>query len=217
MEVAGRGAAVADEVERHPVAAALLQGEGAAGRHRDHRPQVADHADVADAGRGLEVAVVERALDAVREAVPRAEELAGQPVEQLGRLRPPAVGLAEAEAGEGARRVQVDRQDGPQVAVQRAQRVARLERQAGRHGGRLVPHLAVPLGHPAGEQQVLEPRVELAGEPHEGVAQQARVGHRTGSLRSTRGGGQEGRHAPAHHRLAGAGRPRPLAGGGRRA
>ena len=122
---------------------------------------------------GLEVAVVEGALDTVREALAAAQELAGQFVEQIGRLGPATVGLAEAEAGEGARRVEVDGEDGTQITVQGAQGVAGPQGEAGGHGGRLVAHLAVPLGHPTGEQQVLEPRVELAGEAHEGVAQEA--------------------------------------------
>ena len=46
------------------------------------------------------------------------------------------------------------------------------EGQAGRDGGGLVPHLAVPLGDPAGEQQGLEPGVEVPGELHIGVTEE---------------------------------------------
>ncbi len=126
MEVAGGGAAVADEVDRQAVTARLLEREGGARRHRDHGAQVADHADVTDTGLGRQVAIVERALDTVREAFGAAQELAAQPVQQLAGFRPVRIGLAETEAGKGTCRVQVDRQDRPQVAVQRAQHVARL-------------------------------------------------------------------------------------------
>ena len=117
----------------HPVGALLLQGECAAGGDRDHRAQVADHADVGDAGRRVEVAVVEGALHALREAVGPAHELAGEAVEQVLGVGPPAVRLAEAETGESARRVEVDGEDRPQVAVQGAEGVARPQGQARGH------------------------------------------------------------------------------------
>ena len=91
LRIEGVAQAVADEVDRHPAAAALPMGEGAAGRHRDHRPQVADHADLADSLRRLEIAVVERPLDSVREAVATAQQLAAEPVEQVLGLGPAAV------------------------------------------------------------------------------------------------------------------------------
>ena len=174
VEVAGRGAALADEVDRHPVAAGLAEGEGAAGGHRDHGAQVADHADVQDALLGRQIAVVERALDALREPLALAEELAGEAVQQVVGIGAAAVRLAEAEAREGAGRVEIDGEDGAEVAVQRAQGVAGAQGQAGRDGGGLAPHLAVPLGDPAGEQQGLEPGVEVPGELHEGVTEKPR-------------------------------------------
>ena len=57
-----------------------------------------------------------------------------------------AVGRAEAEAREGARGVEIVGEDRADVAVERAEDVARLERQAGRHGDASLPialyHLA---------------------------------------------------------------------------
>ena len=77
--------------------------------------------------------------------------------------------------------------------MQRAERVARPERQPGGHRGRLVADLAVPLGDPAGEQQGLEARVEVPRELHEGVAEQAL--RALGRSRATIGGFAGGRMA----------------------
>ena len=67
--------------------------EGGTGSHRDHRTEVADHADVRDTRFGVKRAVVEGALDPVREAGLLAEDIADQALEQLQILRgrPPAV------------------------------------------------------------------------------------------------------------------------------
>jgi len=164
VEVAGRRPAFADEVDRDPVGAVARQRERTAGRHRDHRAEVADHADVQDAVLGREPAVVVRALDPLREAALSTQHLTGEPAEQLGRLRPPPVGSAESGLREGARRIEVGREDGADVAMERAEDVYR---------DRFVADGAVPLRDAAGQQQRLEARVELARELHEGVAADA--------------------------------------------
>jgi hypothetical protein len=176
VEVAGRGRPFADEVDGDAVAAALAEGEAAAGRDRDHGAQVADHAKVQDAVLRGEIAVVEGALEPLGETFPFAEELAGQPVEEVLGVGSPAVGVAEAEPGEGAGRVQVDGEDGAEVAVQRAQGVAGPQGQARRDRGGLVAHLAVPLGDAAGEQKGFEAGVEVPRQLHEGIAQPPLLG-----------------------------------------
>ena len=198
MKIARRGAAFADEVDRHAVAAVALHGEGAAGRHGDHRTEVADHADVGDARSVVEMAVVVGALDAVREARRLAEHLAGEAVEQLFGLRPAAVRRTEAETREGSRRIEIESEDRSDVAVQRTQDVAGLERQARRDGDSLVADGAIPLRDPAGEQHGLEARVELARQFHKRVGAEAvfRTVHDRGSLRRASAARQE-RPAPA--------------------
>ena len=98
-----------------------------------------------------------------------AEHLAGEPVEERLGLGPAAVRHAEAETREGARRIEVEGEDRPDVAVQRAEDVAGLEREAGGNGDALVADRAVPLRDPAGQQHGLEARVELARQLHERV------------------------------------------------
>ena len=176
VEITGRGAAVADEIDGDAVAARLFEREGGAGRHRDHRAEVADHADVADAVFGVEVTIVERTFDAGRKTVGAAEQLAGQAVEQVFRLGPQAVAFAETETGEGAGRVEVISEDGAEVAVQRTKYIAVRQREAGGRGGRFTADLAVPLGEAAGFEQEGEARVEIARELHEGVLEQALAG-----------------------------------------
>src|SRR6185295_11874938 len=133
---------------------------------------------VQDAVLGREISVMERALDALREALALAEELAGQAVQQHAGIGTAAVRLAEAEAGEGARRIEIDGEDGAEIAVQRAQRVAGAEGEPRRDRRRLVADLAIPLGDAAGEEESLEAGIEVPRELHERVAQQplARAG-----------------------------------------
>jgi hypothetical protein len=173
VEVAGRGAALADEGDRHAVAAGEPAGQGAPGGHRDHRPEVADHPDVVDAVLGGEPAVVERTLDALREAVRLAEQLTGEAVEHAVGIGPPAVRLAEAQLGEGPRRIEVAGEDRPEIAVQRTEHVARLERETRRHGDPFVSDLRIPLRDPPGEQERFEARVEVTRQLHEGVTEDA--------------------------------------------
>src|SRR4028119_2346378 len=66
VEVAGRGGAVTDEVDGDAVRAVLAECEGAPRGHRDHRAEMADHAEVEDAVLGRQMAVVERALHPLR-------------------------------------------------------------------------------------------------------------------------------------------------------
>ena len=194
VEIAGGRATVADEVDCQVVAPRLLEGECGPGSHRNHGAEMADHADVANALLRGQVAVVKRSLDAIREAVGATQELAAQAIEQLPGLRTPIAGMREeAEVGESPRRIQVERQDGAQIAMQRTQDVARLESQAGGDGGGLSTDLAVPLRQSSGAQQHREPRVEIAGEAHVGVGKQPPlrgVVHGRQSVRIERVGGK---------------------------
>ena len=70
---------------------------------------------MADAAVRIHIAVVEGTLDAVREAIRLAHQLASQAVEHLVGLGPRAIGLTEAETGKGSGRVEVDGENGPQV------------------------------------------------------------------------------------------------------
>ena len=194
VEVARRGAAIADEVEGDTVRAGLLEGIGTARGHRDHRAEVADHAEVTDAVGGIEVAVMERALDAARKAVVAAEELADQAVEHVVRLGTQAVRSTESALRKGASGIQVGGEDRAEVAVQATQHIARLEGQAGGDGRGLGTDLAVPLGQATGEQQGAEAAVQLARQGHEGEA----GGH--GGRRGGRGRGRadDGRRCLVH-------------------
>ena len=126
VEVALARRAVAGERGGDAVLPAQLRGEGEAVGHRQHRPEVADHADDAL----LERAEVEGAIAALREAALAAEQL------------PKQLRQVEVAAGEDA-----------EVAVHRQHVVAGLE---GRHDAgrdRLLADAREPLRQPPLAQQ----------------------------------------------------------------
>ena len=69
MEVPSGSAPFPDEVDGDPIASPLLEREGHSCSYRDHRPQVADHAQVVNARLLVEVRVMVRALPPAAKAI----------------------------------------------------------------------------------------------------------------------------------------------------
>ena len=126
VEVAFAGAAVAGERRRHARLAPELRGQRQAVGHRQHRPEVADHAhDVV-----LERAEVERPVAALREAAVPPKKLA----EQRAQVEPAAREHAE-------------------VAVHRQDPVVRAQRRRHAHRDRLLADAGEPLREPSLPEQ----------------------------------------------------------------
>ena len=126
VEVALARGAVAGEGRRDAPLAAQLRRERQPARHRQHRAEVADHADDAL----LERAEVEGAVAALREAA-----------------------LAPEQLAEEARQVEVAPREDAEVAVHRQDVVAGLERRHDAGGDRLLADAGEPLAEPALAQQ----------------------------------------------------------------
>ena len=165
MEVALARGAVAGERSSHAPLALEQRREAEAAGDRQHRAEVADHPDDAL----LELAEVEGAVAALREAALAAEQLA----QQLGQVKLPP--------GEDA-----------QVAVHRQQVVAGLEGRDDAGRDRLLADAGEPLGEPAlahqdqhlllyhpGEQQRAVELAQLLGSQarDQGVGQSRGVFH----------------------------------------